>query len=84
MLEWCRRGGSDNAPRTLVDQLQTLVCIVGAYFSFGGPVVMGTVIYVNAASVSVANFDLFLTAARGAMRMHETIVELQHIEKCRW
>jgi len=59
---------------SLFDQLQMIACICCAAAAFCGPVITGSVLYINASATSVENFDLFLVASQSASQFNEMLI----------
>jgi hypothetical protein len=58
---------------TLYDQLFGFLCMFGAMCSLAGPILMNSIMYLCASSVSVENFDHFLVMSRPFLTVAETL-----------
>ena len=63
---------TSNVQNSLPSQLLTQLCTLGAFVSFTGPVVLGTVLYINCAATAAVHAAIFLAMARPTMLLYES------------
>jgi len=62
-----------NKGETLYDQIFGFICIFGASCALMGPIVMNSIMYLCASSVSDENFDHFMAMGRGFIYLSELL-----------